>query len=65
MIGIPLGFQIHVVSALLLFGLWPFTRLVHVWSLPLEYLSRKFVVYRAVFGRRHLAMSADRKDKIE
>lgn len=65
MIGIPVGFQIHVVSALLLFGIWPFTRLVHVWSLPLEYLNRKFIVYRTVFGRRHLAMSAERKDKIE
>jgi len=65
MIGIPIGFQIHIVAALFLFGLWPFTRLVHVWSLPLEYLSRKFVVYRALFGRRHLAMSADRKNKTE
>ncbi|MBL4953922.1 respiratory nitrate reductase subunit gamma [Neobacillus sp. YIM B02564] len=59
MAGIPLGFQIHVVSALLLFGIWPFTRLVHVWSLPLEYLKRKYIVYRAVFGRKALAMSED------
>ena len=63
MVGIPLGFQIHVVSALLLFGIWPFTRLVHVWSLPLEYLKRKYIVYRAVFGRKALAMSEDPEKK--
>lgn len=63
MAGIPLGFQIHVVSALLLFGIWPFTRLVHVWSLPLEYLKRKYIVYRAVFGRKALAMSEDPEKK--
>jgi nitrate reductase gamma subunit len=66
MIGIPFGFQIHVVSALMLFGLWPFTRLVHVWSLPLEYLSRKFIVYRSLIGRRPIAMSTQRsKNKMD
>ncbi len=44
----PLGFQIHILAAFLLFGVWPFTRLVHVWSLPLEYLNRRYVVYRSV-----------------
>lgn len=63
MIGIPLGFKIHVVSAFLLFGIWPFTRLVHVWSLPLEYLNRKFVVYRSVLARKSLAMAPDRTKK--
>lgn len=42
----PLGFQLHVLLAFLLFAIWPFTRLVHVWSLPLTYLKRKYVVYR-------------------
>ncbi|MEH7107062.1 respiratory nitrate reductase subunit gamma [Bacillus sp. JJ1764] len=66
MVGIPVGFQIHVVSAFFLFGIWPFTRLVHVWSLPLEYLNRKYVVYRAIFGRRAVAMSTERpKDKVD
>jgi nitrate reductase gamma subunit len=27
-------------------ALWPFTRLVHVWSVPLGYLVRPYVVYR-------------------
>ncbi|MDP4084942.1 MAG: respiratory nitrate reductase subunit gamma [Bacillota bacterium] len=63
MIGIPLGFKIHVVSAFLIFGLWPFTRLVHVWSLPLEYLNRKFVVYKAIYSRRILMMQSNRLKK--
>jgi nitrate reductase gamma subunit len=61
--GIPLGFKIHVVSALLLFGIWPFTRLVHVWSLPLEYLGRKYVVYKAIYSRRLLMMQTERNKK--
>src|SRR5699024_6790668 len=30
MASAPLGFQIHVMSAILIFALWPFTRIVHV-----------------------------------
>jgi nitrate reductase gamma subunit len=30
----PLGFQLHLLAACLLFALWPFTRLVHVFSAP-------------------------------
>lgn len=47
MVGIPPAFAIHIVSALLLFALWPFTRLVHVWSAPLAYVFRPYVVYRS------------------
>jgi nitrate reductase gamma subunit len=63
MFDAPIGFKIHIVSAFLLFGIWPFTRLVHVWSLPLEYLGRKFVVYRALFSRKILMMQSDRERK--
>ncbi|WML44918.1 respiratory nitrate reductase subunit gamma [Neobacillus sp. PS3-40] len=63
MTRIPFGFKIHVVSAFLLFGIWPFTRLVHVWSLPLEYLGRRYVVYRAVHTRRALMMQTNRTKK--
>jgi nitrate reductase gamma subunit len=48
----PIGFKLHVFTAFLLFALWPFTRLVHVWSLPLEYLGRKYVVYRKMNPRK-------------
>jgi nitrate reductase gamma subunit len=43
----PLGFQIHAMLAWLLFAAWPFTRLVHVFSAPLGYLTRPYIVYRS------------------
>ncbi len=43
----PLGFQAHGMVAMLLFALWPFTRLVHVFSAPVGYLWRPYVVYRS------------------
>lgn len=42
----PLGFQLHAQFAFLLFALWPFTRLVHVFSAPIGYLTRPYIVYR-------------------
>jgi nitrate reductase gamma subunit len=43
----PLGFQLHGLVAMALFALWPFTRLVHVFSAPLGYLTRPYIVYRS------------------
>ena len=43
----PLGFKIHVLLAWVLFAVWPFTRLVHVFSAPVGYLTRPYVVYRS------------------
>ena len=43
----PIGFQVHVELAWLLLGFWPFTRLVHVFSAPLGYLTRPYVPYRS------------------
>lgn len=42
----PLSFQIHDFVAFGLFAIWPYTRLVHVWSVPLAYIGRPYVVYR-------------------
>ncbi|MEO6201312.1 MAG: respiratory nitrate reductase subunit gamma [Cryobacterium sp.] len=47
MANVPLFFQLHVLSATALFLLWPFTRLVHVFSAPLGYLVRPYIVYRS------------------
>ena len=33
--------------AWVLFAAWPFTRLVHVFSVPLGYLTRPYIVYRS------------------
>jgi len=43
----PLGFQAHALVAFTLFALWPFTRLVHVFSAPLGYVTRPYIVYRS------------------
>jgi nitrate reductase gamma subunit len=45
--GAPLGFQLHAVIAWALIGVWPYTRLVHVFSLPLGYLVRPYILYRS------------------
>lgn len=47
MVGVPLLYKLHIITALLLFMIWPFTRLVHVFSVPLMYLFRPYVVYRS------------------
>lgn len=54
MTGAPLVYQLHAIGGFLFLALWPFTRLVHVWSAPLAYLWRPYVVYR---GRRGPAPS--------
>ncbi|MGY0209224.1 respiratory nitrate reductase subunit gamma [Bacillus subtilis] len=44
--SVQLWFKFHIVIGYVVFILWPFTRLVHVFSLPLKYLTRSYVVYR-------------------
>ncbi len=46
MASVPLAFKLHVLSGFLIFALWPFTRLVHVWSVPLNYARRSYILYR-------------------
>jgi nitrate reductase gamma subunit len=43
----PLSFQVHNLVVLTLLAIWPYTRLVHVFSAPLGYLVRPYVVYRS------------------
>lgn len=47
MAAAPLGFQLHALSAWVLFAFWPFSRLVHVFSAPIGYLTRPYIVYRS------------------
>lgn len=44
--GVPLSFKIHVIAGFLITALWPFTRLVHVWSVPVNYVGRSHIIYR-------------------
>lgn len=46
MVNVPLAFQLHVISGFLILAMWPFTRLVHVWSVPLNYVGRSYILYR-------------------
>ncbi len=46
----PTIFQAHAISAWPLYMLWPFTRLVHAWSIPLQYLGRPYVLYRSRYA---------------
>ena len=52
MSGVPFMFQFHATIAWVLFATWPFSRLVHAWSVPLGYLRRSPVLYRSRTGRR-------------
>jgi nitrate reductase gamma subunit len=45
-VGVTAIFQIHVVSVWFLYALWPFSRLVHAWSIPVDYLRRSPIPYR-------------------
>ncbi|MET3985964.1 respiratory nitrate reductase subunit gamma [Streptomyces sp. PvR034] len=46
MAGAPLAFQLHILFGFTLFALIPYSRLVHMFSVPLKYLFRPYVVYR-------------------
>lgn len=41
-----IAFQVHVVTGLALFTLFPFSRLVHAFSAPVGYLFRPYIIYR-------------------
>ena len=51
--GVPLVFRLHIFLGLTILLIFPFTRLVHVWSAPVAYLGRRYQVVRT--KRRALA----------
>ena len=44
--GVSISYKIHMFFGMTIFLVFPFTRLVHVWSVPLTYLSRAYQVVR-------------------
>jgi nitrate reductase gamma subunit len=44
-------YQVHAVVAWAFWALFPFSRLVHVWSIPLQYLGRPYILYRRRYQR--------------
>ncbi|MGL6354541.1 respiratory nitrate reductase subunit gamma [Aeromonas veronii] len=45
--GVSVIYKIHMVLGMTLFVVFPFCRLVHVWSVPLEYLTRRIQIVRS------------------
>lgn len=45
--GVAFIFRVHLVLGMTIFLLFPFTRLVHVWSAPFEYFTRRYQIVRS------------------
>ncbi|QRG81160.1 respiratory nitrate reductase subunit gamma [Citrobacter sp. R56] len=45
--GVALVFRAHLVLGMTIFLIFPFTRLVHVWSAPFEYFTRRYQIVRS------------------
>lgn len=49
---VPIWFKIHILSTFALYVVWPFTRLVHVFSFPFSYVTRSYVIYKRRVPKR-------------
>ncbi len=47
LIHIPVLYKVHMLFGMTVFLLFPFTRLVHIWTVPLNYLVRRYEIVRA------------------
>ena len=45
----PIVYQVHAIIAWAFWAAYPFTRLVHAWSIPLQYIGRPYIIYRRRF----------------
>jgi len=45
--GVDTVFKVHVLFGMTVFLIFPFTRLVHVWSAPFGYLARSYQIVRS------------------
>jgi len=43
-------YQVHAIIAWGFWAMYPFSRLVHAWSIPLQYLGRPYILYRRRFS---------------
>lgn len=60
MAAAPVQFHVHVLVGLLLFTIWPFTRLVHAFTAPVHYLFRPYIVYRSRDARPRAGVRPER-----
>nr|WP_229780230.1 respiratory nitrate reductase subunit gamma [Arthrobacter sp. BL-252-APC-1A] len=61
MTAASLSFKIHTLWGLALFAIWPFTRLVHAFTAPLQYFFRPYIVYRSRGKRKSLSAVPPRR----
>lgn len=57
--GVATIFQVHVIAVWFLYAAWPFSRLVHAFTVPINYPRRSPIIYRPRKPRR----SADRNGR--
>ncbi len=48
MIGVPFVYKVHVLSAFVAFALTPFSRLIHIFTVPMPYSIRPYLPFRRV-----------------
>lgn len=46
MLPVPWSYKIHILGAFTILGYSPFSRLVHIWSLPVTYMVRPYLSFR-------------------
>lgn len=44
--GVDALFKVHILVGMTIVLVFPFTRLVHIWSVPLAYLARPYQIVR-------------------
>ncbi len=44
--GVDMIFKLHVLAGMTVFLIFPFTRLVHIWSMPFGYVTRAYQIVR-------------------
>lgn len=44
--GVDVIYKLHIFLGLTIFVIFPFTRLVHIWSVPLKYINRRYQLVR-------------------
>lgn len=52
--GVAWPYRLHLVLGMTLFLVFPFSRLVHIWSAPVGYVFRSYQIVRRRGGARHV-----------
>lgn len=52
LVGVGFIYKLHLFLGMSVFFLFPFTRLVHVWSMPLGYMFRPYQIVRTKFVKQ-------------